>query len=259
MSSQRLRLLFCDHLNLARGKYLPESKIGSGTSRFSQSVFALDYAKNLVPAPGSRMLEGLGDMDAVYRAEDVRVGWEPATKTVVADLQETSGAPLPMCGRSLLKHTVQQWQALGFTPKIGLELEAYAFQRGPDGHLSPYDTPGAYVYGTGPLVDPLRFTDAVWRQAEISGFKLECLTSEFDSPQFEFTLTYDDAVKAVDDIFLFRLMVREIALAHGITLTFMPKPIANKGGNGLHVNFSFADGEGRNALGRTDDAQNLRH
>ena len=57
------------------------------------------------------------------------------------------------------------------------------------------------------------------------------------------------AVKAVDEAFLFRLLAREIALDHGIILTFMPKPIPGKSGSGLHVNFSFLDKEGHNALG----------
>ena len=30
MAADRLRLLFCDHLSIARGKYMPSSKIGDG-------------------------------------------------------------------------------------------------------------------------------------------------------------------------------------------------------------------------------------
>ena len=247
-AGERLRLLFCDNLNLARGKYLPASEIGDGRSRFCQGTFALSYDKELLAAPGSKMTEGLPDMDAVYKAADIREGWEPNTKVVVADLEENGGAPLPLCGRSLLKRAVREWEALGYLPKVGLELEAYAFQRDAAGKLVPYDTPGAYVYGTGPLTDPVRFTDAIWQKASEAGFKIDCITSEYDSPQFEFTLTYDDAVKAVDENFLFRLLARETALDHGIHLTFMPKPIPNKGGSGLHVNFSFLDRNGRNAI-----------
>ena len=246
---ERLRLLFCDHLNLARGKYLPASKIGDGSSRFCQGVFAIGYDKDLLAAPGSKMLEGLPDMDAVYRAADIREGWEPDTKVVVADLAESGGAPLPLCGRSLLKRTVRQWQALGYSPRVGLELEAYAFQRDGAGKLVPYDTPGAHVYGTGRLADPLRITDAIWSKAAEAGLRMDSLTSEYDSPQFEFTLAHDDPVKAVDEAFLFRLLAREIALDHGIILTFMPKPIPGKSGSGLHANLSFLDKDGRNALG----------
>lgn len=257
MGGERLRLLFCDHLNLARGKYLPASKIGDGRSRFCQGAFAVSYDKELLPAPGSKMMEGLPDMDAVYQAADIRQGWEPNTKVVVADLEENGGAPLPLCGRSLLKRTVREWEAMGYSPKVGLELEAYAFRRDAAGLLAPYDTPGAYVYSTGRLADPIRFTDAIWETASRAGFKIDCVTSEYDSPQFEFTLTYDDAVKAVDDIFLFRLLAREVALDHGILLTFMPKPIPGKGGSGLHVNFSFLDKAGRNAIGDSGQIEKM--
>lgn len=248
MPSDRLRLLFCDHLGLARGKFLPASKIGDGASRFAQATYALTYGKDLIPAPGAKMLEGMPDMDAIYKAEDVRTGWEAGTSVVIADLFESEGAPLPMCGRGLLKRTVAQWQALGFNPKVGLELEAYVFQKSADGQLVPYDTPGAYVYSTGPLFDPRRFTDVIWDRATRMGLNIECLTAEFDSPQLEFTLVYDDALRAVDDAFLFRLLARETAQEHGLLLTFMPKPLSNKGGSGLHVNFSFNDANQHNVI-----------
>ena len=250
MANERLRLLFCDHLNLARGKYLPASKMrADGTSRFAQALFGVTYDKDLIPAAGSRFFDGAPDMQAVYKAADIRDGWEPDTRVVVADLQQSDGQPLPMCGRTALKRTVAEWAAMGLKAKVGLELEAFAFQKQPDGSLAPYQTPGSYVYSTGRLADPARFTDAIWNQAEKSGFKLECMTTEYDTPQFEFTLVYDDAVEAVDDYFLFRLMAREIALDHGIILTSLPKPFPNKGGSGIHVNFSFLDAEGRNAVG----------
>jgi glutamine synthetase len=256
-TGERLRLLFCDHLSLARGKYLPASKIGDGASRFCQGTFAVNYDKDLLPAPGGKMLEGLPDMDAVYAAADIREGWEPSTKVVVADLFENDGTPLALCGRGLLKRTVREWQALGYSPKVGLEMEAYAFQRDSEGRLVPYDTPGAFVYSTGRFADPARFIDAIWDRASAAGFNIDCVTSEYDAPQFEFTLTYDDAVKAVDDMFLFRLLAREIAFDHGILLTFMPKPILSKGGSGLHVNFSFLDKAGKNAIGDSSSAETI--
>jgi len=249
MANDRLRLLFCDHLNLARGKYLPARKIGDGESRFCQSLFAVTYDKDLIPSPGSKMLEGLPDLVAAYKAADIRDGWEPDTKVVVASLNESDGSPLPMCGRSALQRAIADWAGMGYQAKVGIELEAYAFERDEDGALQPYDTPGAYVYSTGMFADPAGFTDAIWDKADELGFDLDCITSEYDAPQFEFTLAYDDALKAVDDIFLFRLMAREIALEHGIVLTFMPKPVPETGGSGLHVNFSFNDKDGTNAVG----------
>ncbi|MCK5501357.1 MAG: glutamine synthetase, partial [Tritonibacter mobilis] len=164
------------------------------------------------------------------------------------DLYDDAGAPLTLCPRGALKRAVADWQAKGLSPKIGIELEAFALQPDDYGRLVPYDAPGGVVYGTGPFADPLRFNDRIWAMADEMGFSLDMITAEFDSPQFEYTLTFDDAVKAVDDIVLFRLMAREIALEYGIVLTFMPKPVAQAGGSGMHVNLSFADEAGGNAL-----------
>lgn len=257
MNNKRLRVLFCDHLNLARGKYLPSSQTSSGTSRFCQGVFALTYDKDLLPAPCSTLLEGLPDMIAKYDINERREGWHEGDQVVIADLYDSNGDSLPVCGRSLLKRTVAEWNQLGYRAKVGIELEAYAYIQNDQGSWTPYDTPGAFVYSTGPLTDPVGFTDAIWQRAESVGFALEMITSEFDSPQFEFTLRFDDALKAVDDIFLFRLMAREVAMEYGILLTFMPKPILALSGSGVHVNFSLWSKDGANAIGNSDADDNL--
>ena len=133
---------------------------------------------------------------------------------------------LPLCPRGALKRAVSAWSEKGLTPKVGIELEAFALQADENGRLRPYDTPGGVVYGTGPFADPLRFNDRIWEVADSLGFKLDMFTAEYDAPQFEYTLTFDDAVQAVDDIVIFRQMAREIALEYGIVLTFLPRPVA---------------------------------
>lgn len=62
-------------------------------------------------------------------------------------------------------------------------------------------------------------------------------------------MCFADAVKACDDAFLLKTMAREVAAEKGLILTFLPKPIPERGGSGLHVNFSFADQNGNNAVG----------
>ena len=245
----RLRALFCDHLSIMRGKYLPGSKIGDGDTRFCRSTFGVHYDKDLLDAPGAMMMQGLPDMELRWQAGEIRDSWEKATKVVLGDLYDHEGAPLPLCPRGALKRAVKAWQDNhGLSPMVGIELEAYAMVGNEQGRLSPYDAPGGVVYGTGPFTDPMRFTDAIWEKADDLGFRLDMITAEYDSPQFEFTLTFDEAVRAVDEIVLFRLMAREIALEHGVVLTFMPKPIAEAGGSGMHINFSFRDQAGGNAL-----------
>lgn len=244
----RLRAVFCDHLSILRGKYLPAGKIGDGASRFALGVFGTHYDRDLLNAPGSGVHDGIPDMELRWRAEDIRESWERGTKIVLGDLYGQDGAPLPLCPRGALRRAVAAWEAKGLAPKIGIELEAYALTADEDGRLQPYEAPGGVVYGTGPYADPLRFNDKIWEMAERLGFRLEMLTAEYDTPQFEYTLQFDDALAAVDDVVLFRQMAREVALEFGIVLTFLPKPIAEAGGSGMHVNLSFTDAGGGNAL-----------
>ena len=70
------------------------------------------------------------------------------------------------------------------------------------------------------------------------------------------TLKYGDALKAVDDVFLYKVLAREIAPSHGLLVTYMGKPFGDRGGSGLHVNLSmrnrpaptFADPKGEHGL-----------
>lgn len=251
---ERLRVFYCDHLAIPRGKYITLKAGQGGGARFCRSTFGVSCEKELIPAPGAMVMEGLPDMEAVYSAQDIRPGWQPFTQVAIGDLKANDGSPLPMCGRSALKRAVADWQALGYEPMVGIELEAFAFQIEPDGSLKPCDTPGAHVYATGPFADPRGFTDVLWEKATMAGFRIDSMNTEYDTPQFEFTLTYDHAVRAVDDIFLFRLLAREVAIQHGIVLTFMPKPILTVGGSGVHINFSLRDAQGHNVISGGHDA-----
>lgn len=248
--SNKLRAIFCDHLSIVRGKYLSTAYGIPTETRFCRSTFGVHYDRDLLPSPGAMMMEGLPDMELHWSEADIAVSWDGASKIVIGDLNDGEGTPLPLCPRSALKRAIKGWADLGFTPKVGIELEAFAFVKNAEGELVPYDIPGGLVYGTGPINDPLGFNSAIWDVAHKLGFRIDMFTAEYDIPQFEYTLTFDEALKAVDDIVLFRLMAREIAFQHGVYLTFMPKPIEELGGNGMHINFSLWDKNGVNITGQ---------
>ena len=264
----RIRSLWPDHLGLARGKYLPVRLASRGSSH-CVSTFILGYDRSMFPGPGGYLLEGLPDVLAVFEESEVRQGWDDgATGVAVADLF-MHGRPYPASPRHALRRAVADWEELGYTPEVGIELEAYVFTQGPDGP-EPYDTPSSMVYGTGLGSDPARVITSVVRTAEASGIPMESVNAEFDEGQFELTLEHRDAMTAADDAFLFRVLARETVLAAtdaagrplGLDLTFLGKPFAGISGSGVHVNFSLADGEGRNALadpGAPDGLSALAH
>lgn len=248
---ERVRILFGDQLNLARGKYVPVSEAQKGHARMCVGNFAVTYDKVLVAAPGGGLLDGLPDMEVVFDPDDLRPSWEADTLIALADLR-FKGEPFELCGRTALKRAIEGWRALGLEPMVGIEMEAYIFQRDEAGAWVPYDTPGAFVYGTGPFSDPAGLVDDIWACADACNLPIESMNAEYDAPQFELTLRFADALKAVDDAFLFRQMAREILYKRGYLLSFLPKPFADKAGSGLHFNLSFNDAEGNNVF--ADDA-----
>ena len=243
---KRIRALFPDHMGLARGKYLPAAVAAKG-ARHCITLFALNFDRSMVPAPGTKMLEGLPDFDVEFSMDDVRPSWEEDTGVVIGDLF-FHGEPLAISPRHALRKAINDWEKLGYKAKVGIELEAFVMQPDGKGGWTEWDTPGAYVYGTGPAVDPVGLLDDLMRTAEACGLPIESINSEYDTPQFELTLVYDDALKAVDNIFLFKLMARELAFRRGLLLTYMGKPFADRGGSGFHVNFSLEDKKGKNAM-----------
>lgn len=253
---QRLRVLWPDHLGLARGKYVPMRLADRGV-RHCSGLWALGYDRVMTPGtPGSGFFEGLPDFDATYDVGDIRAGWEEGTSIVVADL-EAHGEPLAVSPRAALKRAIAQWEALGYAPKVGVELEAYFLRPDGNGGWTALDTPGAFVYGTGPMVDPVGIIDELWRVAERVGLPLESVNSEYDTPQFEFTLEYGDALTSIDNVFLFKTMAREVAQRMGLLCTFLGKPFGDRGGSGTHFNLSFEGHDGTNAIHDPADPDGL--
>ena len=247
MTINRTRALYCDLLNLPRGKYVaPHVAAQGGHVGFARAALAVSYDRDLLQMPGTGVFEGVPDMDLVPD-DDRRVGWQDGVEIALGDLY-ARGEPFGLCARGALRRTVAAWQQRGLTPKVGIELEAYVFERGEDGTFRPYGTPGAFVYGTGPQNDPAGLMDAIWTQAHASEIPIESMNGEYDNGQFELTLCFGDAIKACDDAFLLRVLAREIAAQKGLILTFLPKPIPERGGSGVHVNFSFADEKGGNVV-----------
>jgi len=246
-SFDRVRVLWPDHLGLARGKYVPAALAEQGVHHCT-GLWALGYDREMTPeTPGSHWHEGLPDFDAVYEMDDVRPGWEENTRVVVADLVR-HGEVFSVSPRGALRKAIADWRAFGYEPYVGLELEAYIFEPDGNGGWRPITTPGAFVYGTGPDVDPYGIVDAIWSKCHDAGIPLESVNSEYDCSQFEFTLHYADALRAADDAFLFKVLAREVATSMGLKMTFMGKPVGDRGGSGLHLNISVRDTSGRNAI-----------
>jgi glutamine synthetase len=250
----RVRFLWPDHLGLARGKYLSAARAEEG-SNHCVALFSLQLNRVMEPFPGAHH-ESFPDVEARFPIEAIRPGWEQGTGVVVASISK-NGTPIELAPRSILERVVTDWNDLGYSPQVGIELEAFLFE--PDGHRGwqPIHTPGSYVYGTGTSVDPSGTIEEIMHTAHDMGIELESVNAEYDDGQFELTLRYGEAVQAADDAFLFKVMAKEIATRKGYLLAFLGKPITDRGGSGIHVNFSMRDENGQNAFADDSDPDGL--
>jgi glutamine synthetase len=256
---RRIRPMFCDVLGIARSKYLPVAPgvPSRASTNHCITLFAQHLDKTMTPgAPGSGFFEGMPDLESRFDLDAVRPGWDPGVGVVIADLW-AHDEPLPYAPRAVLQRAIDDWRALGYDPMVGIELEAYLLEPDRAGGWRPLDTPGAMTYGVGAIVDPDGLIEAIMDQAAECGLALESVNSEYDCPQFEFTLGYSPAMEQVDSIFLFKQMAHEVALRRGSRLTFVGKPFAHLSGSGTHVNFSLRDGHDVNALNDADGAHAL--
>src|SRR5690606_21635498 len=70
----RVRLLWPDHLGLARGKYLPREHAAKGTAH-CLTLFTLGFDRDMTPHDGALFWQGLPDCDARFDPANVRPGW----------------------------------------------------------------------------------------------------------------------------------------------------------------------------------------
>jgi glutamine synthetase len=105
----------------------------------------------------------------------------------------------------------------------------------------PFDDAGyADTHPRSPGMDVLLSISAAIRKI---GIKPRVIHHEVGEAQQEIELDYEDARKMADFILLFKNIARSIAQAHGIDVTFMPKPFPGEAGSGLHCHLQLWDGE----------------
>jgi glutamine synthetase len=253
---KRLRLLFPDIHGMERGKYLFGDWASTGMAAFCIGTYPLTHDKEILPVPRTQFDVGLHDVEAMLDRDSLRPGWEPNTLLGLADV-ELHGEPAPWDTRNALREACAAWREMDLEPQVAFELEFYLMEQGGDGRWVPVSIPGHRVYGTGMAVDPDGTVNEVVDTALSCGFQVESWCSEYDNAAFEVNIRYDDALPAADESFLFKLLVREVCERRGKLATFLGRPFEDRGGSGLHVNFSFRRSDGSNAFHDPHDPEGI--
>ncbi len=181
--------------------------------------------------------------------------WRPKERSVArmfCDIHHPDGRPFEGDPRYVLKQQLKRAADLGFTFYVGPELEYFYFK----------DSNGTETLDRGGYFDqtPLDLASDLRRETvltlEAMGIEVEYSHHEVAPSQHEIDLRYSDALTMADNAMTYRVVVKQVALSNGVYASFMPKPIENENGSGMHVNQSLFRGE-RNAFFDADDPHHL--
>ena len=168
--------------------------------------------------------------------------WRPQQHRVarmICDIYLPDGTPFQGDPRYVLRRQLERAAAQGYTFYVGPELEYFYF-KDPD-HPEPLDSGGYFDLTPLDVASDLR-RDTVLTLEEM-GIAVEYSHHEVAPSQHEIDLRYTDAMTMADAAMTYRLVVKEIALKHGVYASFMPKPLANENGSGMHVHQSLFQGD----------------
>ena len=239
-----VRLAFCDINGKQKNISISPSEIDrafdEGISFDANAIdgFGNDLKTDLMLHPISKTLNVLP--------------WRPSQGKVIrmfCNIKYPDGTPFEIDTRQILQNAVKEAKSMGLTIQIGTEFEFYLFKTDENGNKTniPFDNAG-YMD-----VAPEDKGENVRREICLTllemGINPES-SLHLDGPgQNEIDFRYADALRAADNAMNFVSVVKAAALRNGLYADFSPKPIADKPGNGLHINISVEseDGEFYNA------------
>lgn len=159
-----------------------------------------------------------------------------ATIRFFCNIRRPDGTPFEGDCRNLLLRAQDDLARKGYLCQIGSECEFYLFEKS-SGQPQPLDR-GGYMD-----VSPLDKGEDVRKRicVALEALGIQPLTAHHEQGpgQNEIDFRYNDAAVAADDVVTFRTVVRTVADTLGLTASFLPKPLPDAAGSGMHVNLSL--------------------
>ena len=192
-------------------------------------------------------IEGFGDethSDLLLHPEAdtlMPLPWRPDHGRVVrmfCTISYPDGRTFECDSRSILKQAVQDAEKAGYQFFFGAEQEFYLFKLDDNGNPTkePYDNAGYMDIAPEDKGENIR--REVCLTLEQMGIRPESSHHKEGLGQNEIDFRYSSPLSAADDAMTFRTVVKTVACLNGLYADFNPKPLADKPGNGFHINMS---------------------
>ncbi|ODM15014.1 hypothetical protein SI65_09509 [Aspergillus cristatus] len=182
----------------------------------------------------------LPDLDTAYcqaHSEGTRV-------VIQCDcVDSTTGQPLERCARSLSRRLCAKLQSsTGLVPVIGFEVEVVFLKREPDAvTYTPIGWNHQWSTITQEDCTNLDLIEGCMSALETVSVRIEQVHAEAAPGQWEFVLSPDWPLRALDTLLKARDTIRVVARSFGVHATWHPRLWPDRPGTGAHVHMSLYD------------------
>jgi len=206
---------------------------GMGFDGSSIEGFARIYESDLVAKPDPATFEILP-----WHLEE-----EGKIARMFCDILSPDGKPYAGDTRYVLKKNLAEAKKMGYTFFLGPELEYFYFKS----EKAPEILDEGGYFDFVPLDEAHDLRRETILTLEKMGIKVEYAHHEVAPSQHEIDLRFADALTMADYVMTYKVVVKQVAYAKGLYATFMPKPIAEVNGSGMHTHMSLYK-NGKNAF-----------
>jgi glutamine synthetase len=234
-------------------------------ARFVRLVFAdiFGVSKNvsipidqLEAALDGRITFDGGSIDGFVRGEELDMLLRPDPSTfaiypwrsspdvsearLICDIAMPDGSPFEGCPRTTLRRAIESASALN-GQRIALEIEFYLFEqeRGAGGSTATSDVGSYFDFSANDRGEEAR--NAIVAALREMGVPIASAHHEHGAGQHEIDIAHDDPLAAADHALTLRTIAKHVASDFGLDATFMPKPLEERAGSGLHADFRLAE------------------
>ncbi len=168
---------------------------------------------------------------------------------IFCDIHTPNGEPFAGDPRGALKRILAKIAERGWVYNIGPEPEFFLFKANENGgspHPVPHDVGGYFDFSASD--EAVRVRTDLMDALNGLGLEVEMGHHEVALGQHEIDFRFADALRSADNILTLKYTVKAIAAQHGLTASFMPKPIYGINGSGMHCHQSLFDDKGNNVF-----------
>ncbi len=177
---------------------------------------------------------------------------------LICSVHTINGDPFLGDPRTVLMNVIEDAKSMGYKFVTGVELEFYIFKTDSDGLpvLNPPTDRASYFDMSSVAAQSLR--REMMETLNALNIGVTSAHSEIGSGQHEIDLAHGEALVMADNVLTARVALKQIAARHNLYCTFMPRPLAEQPGSGMHIHQSLNDvTNGSNVFADSEDEYGL--